>query len=381
MFSEAEFQGRIKRVGDAMAELGLGAVVVLDIESPTGGGNVRYMTNFSNPLPQTPAAAVIVPPDVTLCVPPGFFDSAFRVAGQRGPWLKEVTGTRHGFWGADFGKDIKSALDKAGLAPKAKVGIDGLGQMPENLAGGIRAALRDLELVEETGIVERARLVKSPAECEAIREASRLADIGITAFMDSLKAGDPQYLSANNAEHAARAQGAGDAFVYMAGGIPWFWGKYRGSQAFREGDMVCAEFNAIFEGYYGQLCRSCVIGKPSKKQRHILETAQAAYQEMAALVKPGVKASELFAAGDKVIVAAGFEAQPIRAGHGMGLTMAEGFDIFGTDHTALQPGFYLEIHVMVGDHKEAQCAVAGDALLVTESGYKALNKAEFRLEA
>jgi len=141
--------------------------------------------------------------------------------------------------------------------------------------------------------------------------------------------------------------------------------------------MVCAEFNATSEGYYGQVCRSCVIGRPSDKQKHIMETSEAAYKEMISILKPGVTASELFAAGNKVIVKAGFNRQEMRAGHGMGLAMAEGFNIFATDHTEMQPGFYLVIHNMVGFYNEGQCSITGNALLVTENGYEECNKAKF----
>ena len=176
MFSEQEFRGRIKKVSAGMSDLRLDALVVIGDERPIGGGNVRYLTNYYNPLPLIPAAVVITPLDVTLCVSPGFFGSSFWVARQQSPWLNNVVGTRVGFWGVDLAKDIKDAMDKAELIGR-RIGLDGLGLMPETLAKSIRASLRDAELVENTCIVERARLVKSPFEFEAIREAARLTDI------------------------------------------------------------------------------------------------------------------------------------------------------------------------------------------------------------
>lgn len=379
MFSEQEFRGRIKEVSAGMSDQRLDALVVIDDERPIGGGNVRYLTNYYNPLPLAPAAVVITPSDATLCVSPGFHGSSFGVARQQSPWLRNVVGTKVGFWGADFGKDIRNAIDKANPAAR-RIGLDGLGLMSETLAKSIRAALRGVELIENTGIVERARLVKSPTECEAIREGARLTDIGAEAVMDSFKIGDPQYLPAASAEHAAKAQGAEEVLIYLGVGNPWIWGKYRGLQVFRDGDMVCFEVSARFQGYWGQLTRTCVIGKLSEKQRHIYETAMDAYREMKSILKPGVRASELFAARNRVLSRAGYGPHRMRAGHGMGLTMAEGFDIFENDDTEMRPGFYLEIHDVIGIPEEGQIASLGNALLVTETGCEELNKAEYRMQ-
>jgi Xaa-Pro aminopeptidase len=148
--------------------------------------------------------------------------------------------------------------------------------------------------------------------------------------------------------------------------------------------MVCFEVSARFQGYWGQATRTCVIGKPSEKQRHIYETVMEAYQAMRSLLKPGIRASELFAVRNRVFTRAGYDTPVLlhgmRAGHGMGLTMAEGFDIYESDDTEMQSGFYLEIHDMVGVPEEGQLATLGNALLVTETGCEELNQAEYRLQ-
>ena len=381
MFSGQEFQSRLNKVIAGMSDLGLDALVVIDDERRIGGGSVRYLTNYYGSISLAPAALVLTPPDVTLCLVPGFLGSSFKVAHQQSPWVKEVLGTRAGFWGADFAQDIRKALDKAKPMVR-RVGFDGLDLMAETLAKKIRAAHRDVELFENTGIVERIRLVKSPSECEVIREAARLTDIGITAFMDSIKAGNPQYVSTAKAKEASKVQGAEEVIVFMGAGNPWIWGEHRGSQVYKDGDMVCFEVSAKFQGYWGQVARTCIIGNPSGKQRHIYETVMVAYREMKSMLKPGVRASELFGARNRVLIKAGYDTPGLlhgmRAGHGMGLTIAEGFDIFEGDHTVIQPGFYLEIHDMVTIPEEGQVAIGGDALLMTETGYEELNQAEYR---
>lgn len=376
MFSQEEFQSRMSKVTAEMSNLGLNALVILDNESIMDGGNIRYLTNFFNPVPPRVAAVIITPVGVTLSVNPGLRGTAFRLAHQNS-WVKDVIGVRSGLWGHALAQDIRQTLDKAKLVG-GKVGIDGLHLVTEPVAKSIRAALSDFELVEGTGIVERLRMVKSPAEFEMIREALRLTDVGVTAFMKAVQAGDPLYLSVNEGECAAKAQGAQSASVFMGAGTPFIWGTNHGSQVYKEGDMVSAEFNAQFEGYYGQVCRSFVIGKASAEQKRVYDTALRSYQEMASMLKPGIRASELFTLGNEVIKRAGCEPVPMRAGHGMGLTIAEGFDIYEGDDTEMQPGFYVMIHPEVA-FKEG-LIIVGNCLRVTETGSEELGKAEFRLE-
>ena len=103
-----------------------------------------------------------------------------------------------------------------------------------------------------------------------------------------------------------------------------------------------------------------------------------AYQKAVSVLKPGVRAAEVFASMNEVIKRAGCEPVPMRQGHGMGLTLAEGFNIFEGDDTEMQPGFYLMIHATA--LLEEGIVILGSCLRLTETGCEELGKAEFRLE-
>jgi len=359
--------------------MGLSALVVIDNESHMVGGSIRYLTNFFSSLPPRIGALIVTPTGATLSVSPGFRGSTFRLASQTAQ-VKDVIGTRSGLWGHDLAQDIWKALDKAKVV--GRVGIDGLNVVTQPLATSIRAALSSFELIEQTGIVEKLRMFKSPAEWESIREAVRLADIGITALRKAVKADGLVDLSIAEQEYAAKVQGAEAASVFMGTGMgtgnPWIWGTYHGLQVYKEGDMVSAELNAKFQGYYGQVCRSFVIGKASAKQKHAYNAAMEAYQKEASMIRPGAIASEIHAAGNEVIKKAGLEPLLMRSGHGMGLTIAEGFDIYEGDNTEIQPESYVMIHPVAP--LEEGVVILGNCFRVTETGCEELGKAEFHLE-
>lgn len=381
MFSQEEFESRVSKVRAGMSEMGLSALVALDNESYMNGGNVRYLTNFLSTLSPQVGAVVITPERVTLCVNPGFRGSAFRLANEVS-WVKDVIGTRSELWGHSMAQDIKSALNKAKVI-HGKIGVDGLDLITKPMDKSVRAALTDFELVENTGIIDRLRMTKSPAECDVIREAARLADLGLEAFMKAVKAGGSVSASISEGEHTAKVHGAESAFMFMSPSDALFiWGgnTCHGSRGkmYKEGDMVSCELNAAFQGYYGQVARSFVIGRASEKQKRVCDTCLEAYIKSSSVLKPGVTASEVCIAGKEIIKKAGYEPMLMRDGHGMGLTIAEGFNLLEDDNTEIKPGYYVMIHNVVPFDEGV--IILGNGFLVTETGCEDLHKVEFNLE-
>ncbi|GEM_PF-5580486 len=382
MFPPAEFKSRVAKVRAAMAEQGLNALVAVDTGGHMRSGNVRYLTGFVGPIAPHLMVVVVTPKRVALCVQPGLEGSEVKLARQN-PIANDVFSTSSGMWEYIGDKDIKSALDKAKVTG-GKVGIDGLNVVTEPIAKAIRAALSGYEMVPQTGIVEKLRMIKSPAECEAIREAARLSDIGMKAFIKSIKPGGKVTVSISECEHAVKKAGAEEGFMFMTpSDKPFMWGNAAGhgtlGETFKEGDMVSCEVNAKYEGYMGQVARSFVIGKASAEQKRHWEVALSAYKKLASMLKPGAKASEIFLAGDEVIKKAGYKPISHRNGHGMGLTIAETLNIFETDHTEIRPGQFIVVHINA-PLPEAAVILLGHGFLITETGREELHKMPFKME-
>jgi Xaa-Pro aminopeptidase len=379
MIEKEELTGRIRLVREAMTRDGLDALVIFDSERPQGGGNIRYLTGYYTLLPNLASALVITAEVSHLCVAQGMYGSSLRVADLVCPWV-DVSSSGNHFFMPDLPADIAAVIESAGLT-NCRVAIDGLHLMQDPLASGIRAALSSHTLTENSGIVERLRLVKSAAEVEIIREAARLADIGVTAFFGAARVGELQDAAVAAGEQASKAAGAEDVSIYMGTGVPWIWGKYRNRACFRDGDMVAVEFNTRFQGYYGQVARSGVVGTATDRHRLVFETSVGAYHAMRELLQPGVTAAEVFEAGDRVVTAAGFQSQRLRAGHGMGLTYGEGFDIYRDNHTEIKAGYVVMLHAMTPAEDEGLVGFSGDNLLITADGWESLNQAPYRLQA
>jgi Xaa-Pro aminopeptidase len=187
---------------------------------------------------------------------------------------------------------------------------------------GLPIALRSTER-----IVERARLLKSPAEIALLREAAaRLSGVAEAAFA-AVRVGVTERDVAGAIEVAIRAAGydrpAFDTIV--ASGPNSALPHHRaGSRALAEGDLVVLDFGGVLDGYCSDLTRTVSVGAPTADARRLHAAVREAQQAAVEAVRPGVPASEVDAAARRLLESRGLgEAFGHGTGHGLGLDVHE----------------------------------------------------------
>ena len=165
-------------------------------------------------------------------------------------------------------------------------------------------AIAGLELMEQrfvsgspvsaTADVEELRRVKTPEEIALLRKAAALADRGYQFFAETVAVGMREYELVAEVEGFLKSNGAEDNFMLIAsGGTEVVGMKPPTDRKLQRGDSVITELTPSVNGYYAQICRSVVLGEPSKAQLEsfaIFHEAQQAAQDM---IRPGVKASDV----------------------------------------------------------------------------------------
>ena len=121
-------------------------------------------------------------------------------------------------------------------------------------------------------ILERTRQVKTEAEIELMRHAARVTDRAIAMAYRSATPTDTEKSVGDAMSYNVMRFGADIvAFNILASGKRMTAGHHTGAAVPLEpGGLMRCDFGASFQGYYSDLARLAVVGKPdSRQQRHL----------------------------------------------------------------------------------------------------------------
>jgi Xaa-Pro aminopeptidase len=191
-----------------------------------------------------------------------------------------------------------------------RIGISGSAVFPAPVYTSLSADLtaEGIELVDSTELTARQREVKSPLELELMREASRVSDLGMQAGLDAMVEGAAEVEVAAAAEYAMRREGAELSFTTIMGaGVRTALTTFLPTgRRLAPGDFAVLDCGARVAGYHGDMCRTTVVGGPSREQRRMLDAVRGAVEAGIDAAQPGVTVRDVQGAARRVADDAGF---------------------------------------------------------------------------
>lgn len=146
------------------------------------------------------------------------------------------------------------------------------------------------------------RLIKSAEEIDWLTIGAALSDEAIGAMRTQLKPGLCERELADLVEHAYVPHGGTTHIHYfgissMKNPSQYVPQQYSTNRQISAGDVVFCEISAAFWGYAGQVLRSFVVeAEPTQLYKDLYATAEAAYQDITAMLRDGVSPQEVVAA-------------------------------------------------------------------------------------
>lgn len=312
-FPKEEYRDRWKRVHEAMKKRGLEVAVVW--AKGAGAyeryGNVLWLTNYySAHSAQEPDnrlwnarsySAVVLQPGKT---PALHIDEPLE--------MRDWIAARRVKWHLDPIKGV--ADDLKARKVRGKVALVGTDFFPCKYMTQLQKLTPRIKWVPQDDLINDVSKVKSPRELDAFREAGEVSTKAMSAMMKALIAGKSE-------AHAA-AEGA--RWVIRGGGIPYLirlaHGKDREMLDFsrnnhtgfdasspKRGDLVRGWLmGPMKHGYYLDPGRTAVCGgKPTRRQRRLIEACAGIVNGVIEAIRPGVTAHELARVGDQLYKEAG----------------------------------------------------------------------------
>ncbi len=177
----------------------------------------------------------------------------------------------------------------------------------------IRSAFSGATFVDTWKMLGVEASHKTAEEVAKIRVANQVGGLALKTFRENVKAGRSEFEIAAAVEHAVHARGPTEFGVgyakawaaVMSGPNSQYAGQTYNistSRIVEKGDLVSLEMGVVADGYWTDLTRVHVAGKPSARQQELFGWVTQAHDAAAAAVRIGVPWKEVDRAARQVIV-------------------------------------------------------------------------------
>src|SRR4051812_7410312 len=338
--SEASVTEPLHRLRRHLAAAGLHQAVLCHPET------LAHLTGFELPAEDWPVAEpfTAAPPllvlarEETVLVVPTFFLG--RAQGLDVPVIESAS---HAFVGQppDADKAFERVVERLPLTP-GPVGVEARA-LPLGASDLLRR--RGLELVAVDRSLVAARRRKVPAEVEAVRRASELAD---TIQAEVKRRAAPALTEAELAglAHAAANRKAGRrvpaVLTVTTGRATGTGGDVARLPELREGGLVLTDTSPWIGGAWSDTANAVVVGEPDAEQRRVFAAVRDALELAIDLCRPGVRAGDVDHAVRESLAKWG-PTYPHHTGHGIGASWSEPPLIIPGSEDLLDEGMVLAV--------------------------------------
>lgn len=237
---------------------------------------------------------------------------------------------------------------------KARIGVD---ESPTILREAIAHHLPEVTIVDGDTPMQRARLIKLPEELQLLEEATALADAVTAAGVAAVAEGVRECEVAAEAMHTLYRLGGEYPHVttpFVASGehmAPPH--RISSDKLIRHGDIVFIDIGACWGGYYGDVARATICGKPSRRQQEVYTAVYKGLQAGLEKMRPGYTNAD---AARAINLAAedyglGGEFLSLFIGHGVGIGANEppyiGETLPGAPVVEFQPGMVFAVEPLI----------------------------------
>jgi Xaa-Pro aminopeptidase len=227
-----------------------------------------------------------------------------------------------------------------------------------------------------TDVLRRLRMIKDPAEIDALRKAGAAIDRVHARVPEFLVPGRTEADVAADIAEAIVAEGHSDVAFIIVGSGPHGADPHHecSDRELRAGDIVVVDIGGPYEpGYNSDSTRTYSIGEPDPEVARRYAVLQRAQKAAVEAVRPGVTAEQVDAVARDVLAAEGLaDAFVHRTGHGIGLSVHEEPYIVAGNDLPLEAG--MAFSVEPGIYFPGQWgARIEDIVVVTADGALAVN--------
>lgn len=355
----------LARVRAAVADAGLDAIVASSREAlvytagaaPPSLRTVRQRLASSIVPASGPTEAVVVSVDAALM--------------RERMWADRVTQY------VEFEEDPMDAT----AAALARTGLDGgrigveLTALSVDAHERLRHALPGAELVGVDGLLAELRVLKTPAEIDAIRRIGAAAQRIAAESCAAVGAGATER-ELGNAIAERFAEAGGDELTMLVVGSGERSAHPNApptERALRAGDVVRLDVIGTSGGYHCDVARTAVVGEPSDEHTRVYGLLAEVHARALEAVRPGVESADVYRIYREAMERAKLPPYHF-VGHGLGITLHEEPFVHARTSVPLEPGMVLCIEPLTMIEGSFGVQIE-DEVVVTAGGCEPITRA------
>lgn len=285
-----------------------------------------------------------------------------------------------------FVKDILGPILKNRQLDSGRFGVDAANI---SFINALAQHLPDLELVDGDHIMQKARLIKSDIEMAIIEESCAIGDAVTQRALDETRAGRRELEVAGDAMQTLFHLGGEMAHVitpFVASGehmSPPH--RLATDKLMRNMDLCFIDIGAMWNGYFADIGRTTIIGKPTKQQKQIYTAVYEGLMAGVEKMRPGFTNKD---ASDAIVNKIGDHGLAeymfsLFIGHGIGMGANEppyiGENMPGSTEVEFRAGmvFAVEPLVWVPDVRGGGGVRIEDMIQITDGPANILSRVEY----
>jgi len=239
------------------------------------------------------------------------------------------------------------------------------------------------DMADASDLVNRLRVIKSPAELAYVRRAAELADDALDAGSTASGPGafEGDILAAM---HGAVYRGGGDdpanEFIIGSGPGALMCRYYTGRRRLDPDDQLTLEFAGVYRHYHTCLMRTLLIGEARPRLLDMHRAAHEALLAAEAALRPGLSLGGVFDAHAATLDGAGHREHRLNAcGYSLGTTFAPNWMdwpmLYHGNRVEAAPGMVFFIHIILFDAARGLAMTLGRTSIVGATGAEPLSRA------
>jgi Xaa-Pro aminopeptidase len=253
----------------------------------------------------------------------------------------------------------------------------------------MRSQLPDVQIVDGDTAMQRSRRIKLPGEILLLEEATALADAvtasGVRSAMEGVREND----IAADAMHTLFRLGGEYAHVmtpFVASGEHMSPpNRISSDKIVRNGDLIFIDIGGSWGGYFGDVARTTVVGKPSQRQKEIYTAVYYSLQAGIDQMRPGK--TNVDAATAIRAAAAEYHLEhrflSLFIGHGVGIGSNEppyiGESLPGSEEYEFEPGMVFALEPLIWEEgvRGGGGVRLEEMILITDTEAHVMSRASF----